>query len=422
VPNSTAWPAPTASAPVDGDVAAPPSKSLTNRALVLAALAGGPSRVRGALRSRDTDLMMAALSAMGTRFEPGGAEGAWLVAPEPLRGAEIEAGLAGTVMRFLPAVAALAQGDVVFDGDEQARSRPLGTLLDALRGLGARIDGEHLPFTVRGQGGLRGGEVRIDASASSQFVTGLLLSAARFDEGVLVRHAGRPVPSAPHIEMTVQMLRRAGVEVEQEPGVWWRVRPGKIEPVDWAIEPDLSNTAPFLAAAAITGGRVRVPGWPRESLQPTGIVERLFTLAGCEFEHSDEGVTVQGPDILRGFNADLREVGELVPTLAAMAALAVTPSHFTGIAHLRGHETDRLAALANELDALGGNVAETNDGLIIEPAALSGGLWHTYADHRMATAGAIVGLAIPGVAVENIETTAKTFPGFPAAWEELVAP
>ncbi|MEV6555349.1 3-phosphoshikimate 1-carboxyvinyltransferase [Nocardia sp. NPDC051756] len=418
------WPAPYVDVPVHATVTLPGSKSITNRALILAALADGPSTLSGALRSRDTNLMIAALRALGTSIE--GEADTLTVTPAPLQGGTVDCGLAGTVMRFLPSVAALAAGDVAFDGDAQARVRPLSTILDALRTLGADIDGDALPFTVHGKGALRGGTVTIDASGSSQFVSGLLLSAARFDEGLVVHHDGKALPSMPHIEMTVEMLRRADVQVQapehSKLAQTWQVAPGPIRAVDWEVEPDLSNATPFLAAAAVTGGEVKIPHWPRLTTQPGDVIREILVRMGAEARVFDGVLTVHGPDRLAGIDIDLHDVGELTPTVAALAALADSPSHLRGIAHLRGHETDRLAALSTEINRLGGKVTETEDGLEIEPAELHSGRWHSYADHRMATAGAILGLRVPGIEIEDIGTTAKTLPNFVALWERMLDP
>ncbi|QKT08111.1 3-phosphoshikimate 1-carboxyvinyltransferase [Gordonia sp. X0973] len=418
----TAWPAPTAVKPVTATVSVPGSKSITNRALVLAALADQPSTIRGALRSRDTDLMLAALVALGTRADVAADDPTRIaVTPGALQGGRVDCGLAGTVMRFLPPVAALADGVVEFDGDEQARGRPLGTILDALTQLGADISGGGLPFTVAGTGSVRGGEVVIDASASSQFVSGLLLSAARFDDGVRVVHRGAPVPSMPHIDMTVDMLAAHGVTVDVSTPDVWQVAPGVIRAHDWVIEPDLSNAAAFLAAAAATGGTVRVPRWPAQTTQPGARFVDILAELGATAQRDDHGVlTVVGSGGLHGIDVDLRAVGELTPTIAALCALADGESRLTGIGHLRGHETDRLAALATEINRLGGDVAELPDGLHIVPRPLHGGRWESYADHRMATAGALIGLCVPEVEVVDIGTTAKTLPDFPRMWAEML--
>ncbi|GGK46032.1 3-phosphoshikimate 1-carboxyvinyltransferase [Nocardia camponoti] len=418
------WPAPYIEVPVNATVTLPGSKSITNRALILSALADGPSTITGALRSRDTDLMIQALRGLGTEIT--GDDTTLDIRPARLSSGAVDCGLAGTIMRFLPPTAALAFGDVAFFGDAEAAHRPLSTILDALRSIGVDIDGDALPFVVHGTGAVRGGTVTIDASGSSQFVSGLLLSAALFEQGITVHHDGKALPSMPHIEMTVEMLRRADVTVDTPAdslsAQTWTVHPGPIRAVDWEIEPDLSNATPFLAAAAVTGGEVSVPMWPRGTTQPGDVIREILVRMGAEARTFDGVLTVRGPEQLAGIDIDLHDVGELTPTVAALAALADSPSHLRGIAHLRGHETDRLAALSTEINRLGGNVAETADGLEIVPAPLHGGQWRTYADHRMATAGAILGLRVPGIEIEDIGTTAKTLPTFVTLWEDMLAP
>nr|WP_176458672.1 3-phosphoshikimate 1-carboxyvinyltransferase [Rhodococcus sp. 15-649-1-2] len=421
----TNWTAPLSTAPVDATVTLPGSKSITNRALIISALAGGQSTVTAALRSRDTDLMIAALQQLGVGITIDPADPTSLtVTPGALRGGSIDCGLAGTVMRFVPPLAALADGVVRFDGDEQARTRPLDTILGALRHLGADVAGDSLPFTVTGSGTLRGGAVDIDASGSSQFVSGLMLSAAAFDDGITIHHTGKPVPSMPHIDMTVEMLRRAGVQVstpaDSGDADTWRVHPGPVDAVSWVVEPDLSNATPFLAAAAVTGGVVRVPNWPSSTTQPGDAIRGILESMGATVTLENGTLEVRGGATSTGVDIDLHDVGELTPTVAALAALADGPSHLRGIAHLRGHETDRLAALVAEIRRLGGNATETDDGLDIAPAALHGGVWRAYADHRMATAGAILGLVVPGVEVDDIGTTAKTLPGFENLWASML--
>ncbi|MFE6871855.1 3-phosphoshikimate 1-carboxyvinyltransferase [Kitasatospora sp. NPDC057692] len=434
----TLWPAPVATTPVDATVTIPGSKSVTNRALVLAALADGPGWVRRPLRSRDSQLMADGLRALGVTVEEqvnndtggtGGGE-AWRVIPAPvLRGpASVDVGNAGTVMRFLPPLAVLADGPVHFDGDPRSHERPQHGVIDALRVLGARIDDDGrgtFPLTVHGTGALDGGTVELDASASSQFVSALLLSGARYNNGVEVRHVGGPVPSLPHIRMTVDMLRLAGVQVDApedggEKDVW-RVTPGALLGRDLVVEPDLSNAAPFFAAALVTGGQVTVRDWPKHTTQPGDQLRDLYTRMGGSCAFTDEGLRFTGTGRIHGIEADLHDVGELTPVIAAVAALADSESHLYGIAHLRLHETDRLAALAKEINGLGGDVSETEDGLRIRPRKLTGGVFHTYEDHRLATAAAVIGLAVPGVQVENVATTAKTLPDFPAMWDELLA-
>ena len=419
------WPAPHPSAPVRATVRVPGSKSLTNRALLLAAIADGPSIVGNALRSRDTELMAAALRVLGADVDTTSDD--WQVGPLPLStraGGDVDCGLAGTVMRFVPPVAALVHGDIRFDGDTHARTRPMGAILDALRVLGVEVDDGargSLPFTVHGAGRVPGGEVSIDASASSQFVSALLLAGARYDAGVVVRHSGPPVPSRPHLDMTVAVLRERGVLLDDsEPDVW-RVSPGAVTALDVTVEPDLSNAAPFLAAAAVTGGEVTVAGWPTTTTQPGAVLPQVLTAMGAESTLDERGLTVRGPERLHGIDLDMRAVGELAPAVAALCALARTPSRLRGLKHIRGHETDRLAALTRELTALGGRVVEHPDGLDIEPAPMQGGRFATYDDHRMAHAGAIIGLRVADVEVENIATTAKTFPGFERVWEAMAS-
>ncbi|WP_327234567.1 3-phosphoshikimate 1-carboxyvinyltransferase [Streptomyces sp. NBC_01317] len=439
------WPAPSARGAVEATVTVPGSKSVTNRGLILASLAAEPGWLRRPLRSRDSLLMAEALRAMGVGIEEtvssssaaAGRDGftgeAWRVIPAGLYGpATVDVGNAGTVMRFLPPVAALADGPVHFDGDPRSYERPLGAVIEALRVLGARIDDEgrgSLPLTVQGGGALDGGSVEIDASSSSQFVSALLLSGARFNQGVEVRHVGSSLPSMPHIRMTVDMLRAVGAQVDEpetggEPNVW-RVSPSALLGRDLTVEPDLSNAQPFLAAALVTGGRVTIPDWPEHTTQPGDALREIFTKMGgsCEWSMTNEGsaLTLTGTGRIHGIDVDLSEVGELTPGIAAVAALADSPSTLRGVAHLRLHETDRLAALTKEINELGGDVTETADGLHIRPRPLHGGVFHTYDDHRMATAGSIIGLVVGGVEIENVGTTAKTLPDFPQMWTDMLA-
>jgi 3-phosphoshikimate 1-carboxyvinyltransferase len=420
------WPAPTSDGPVDAVVAVPGSKSVTNRALLLAALADGPSTLRRPLRSRDTLLMAAALRALGTGIEdlP---DGSWRVTPAAgaLTGdVSVDVGNAGTVMRFLPPVAALAAGAVRFDGDPRSHERPVRALIEALRALGADVDDSgrpgHFPLSVLGRGRLAGGLVEIDSSASSQFVSALLLVGARFERGVEVRHVGDRLPSLPHIQMTVQMLREAGVTVDDDEPERWAVAPGPIRARDLTIEPDLSNAAPFLAAALVTGGRVTVPDWPEHTTQPGARLREIFTQMGARCTLEAAGLTVAGDGGVHGVDLDLSNEAELTPTIAAVAALADSPSRLCGIGHIRLHETDRIAALAKELGGLGADVMEGPDELVISPRPLHGGEFATYEDHRLATAAAVIGLAVEGVLVENVATTAKTLPDFPGRWAAML--
>ncbi|CAN5234932.1 3-phosphoshikimate 1-carboxyvinyltransferase [soil metagenome] len=421
------WAAPSVSSPLNARLSLPGSKSLTNRELVLSAIAASPSTLRAPLLSRDTVLMIEALKSLGTTIAEVRSESPYgpdlRVTPGELSGGtSIDCGLAGTVMRFLPPVAALALGPVAFDGDAAARKRPMRTTVDALRSLGVDVNDDGrgaLPFSLYATGSVHGGELAIDASGSSQFVSGLLLSAPRFDNGLTLRHTGSTLPSLAHIEMTIATLADRGIVVQNpEPGVWI-VPAGPIAGRDVDIEPDLSNAGPFLAAALVVGGSVTITGWPVETTQVGAELVSILTDMGATVEFvptngSTGQLTVTGNGAIHGIRLD--NASELAPTIAALAALADSETVLTGIAHLRGHETDRLAALATEINALGGDVTETDDGLIIRPKPLHGGLWHSYEDHRMATAGAIIGLAVPGVEVDDIATTAKTLPQFVELW------
>lgn len=417
---STSYSAPT-SAGFVATVELPGSKSLTNRELVLSALANEPSELIDPLVSRDTRLMIEALTKLGTTFEHLGNR--LIVTPGKAAGdATIDCGLAGTVMRFVPPMAALALGRIEFDGDAAARRRPMITTIESLERLGVEVEYERkaLPFAVIGEGAVPGGQLEIDASASSQFVSGLLLSAPRFSHGLTLTHSGAMLPSMPHIEMTLETLRARGVSAEQTSAASWRVEPGVIGGRSVQIEPDLSNAGPFLAAALVTGGEVSIPNWPKSTTQVGAQFANLLSQMGADVTHESGKLTVKGTGSIRGIEADLSEAGELTPTIAAIAALASSPSRLTGIAHLRGHETDRIAALVAEINGLGGVASELEDGIAISPANLSGGTWHSYEDHRMATAGAIIGLRVAGVTVDDIATTSKTLPDFVGLWETML--
>jgi 3-phosphoshikimate 1-carboxyvinyltransferase len=415
------WEAPFATSPVTARVLVPGSKSITNRALLLAALADGPSTLSRPLAARDTSLMTAALSSLGVELQDTATS--VRVSPQQLRGpASIDCGLAGTVMRFVPPVAALATGRVDFDGDPRARERPIGEMLRALETLGVAVpaSASTLPFAIDGTGVVEGGVVTLDASASSQFVSALLLAGARYRRGVDVRHEGKTMPSAPHVVMTVDMLRARGVAVDDSEPDRWVVSPGPIAAVDVEVEPDLSNAAAFLAAAAVTGGSVTIDGWPSSTTQPGDSARSILQLMGATVTLASGALTVTGPERLEGVDIDLHDIGELTPVVAALAATASSTSHLRGVAHLRGHETDRLAALATELGRLGCDVAETEDGLRIRPTRMRAALFHTYADHRMAQAAAVLGLVVPGLRLDDVTTTAKTHPDFVSAWQAML--
>ena len=418
------WPAPfRGRTPVHAQVRIPGSKSVTNRALILASLATSPSTIRKPLISRDSELMSAGLSALGISIT--GSDEAWQITPAPLRGpARVDVGNAGTVMRFLPPLAAFAQGDISFDGDPRSYERPLGPVIKALEELGIEIEhgGRYsLPMVIKARGKVKGGALTIDASASSQFLSALLLVAPSMEEGITVTHRGGALPSMPHIEMTVAMLRDFGADVTVDPAAQtWSVKAGVLHGKDLVIEPDLSNASPFLSIAMVCGGSITISDWPRATTQPGDQLRDIFTQMGATVELNDDGLTLTGGSSIHGIDIDLHDVGELTPSIAALAALADSPSHLRGIGHLRLHETDRLAALTREINSLGGNVVEEETALHITPAPLHAGVFHTYEDHRLATAGAVIGLVTPGIEVENVATTRKTLPDFPGLWNSLV--
>lgn len=443
----------------------PGSKSLTNRYLLLAALADSLSYLRAPLHSRDSALMIEALRQLGAGIElvptdsPFGPD----VKVTPLNFAQpgsaqavsIECGLAGTVMRFVPALAALLPGEFAFDGDPHARQRPMGPVLEGLRQLGVQVECEQgenaLPFVLHSPG-LASAEgvseapvVRIDASTSSQFVSALLLMAPRLPHGMVLVHEGSSVPSIPHIQMTVEALRQMGIRVQEhypnqaneaEGGEYrWTVHPGSFPGFEMTIEPDLSNAGPFLAAAVVTGESVTIPHWPAPAADSSAgttqvgdMWRELLPALGAQVRYAEGRLTVTGPAQLPegDFSFDLSAGGELAPTMAAACAFVKGRVELTGIAHLRGHETDRLAALAAEINRLGGTAHDTADSLVIEapiPATAEAApvLARTYDDHRMATFAAIIGLRRPNVVVQNVATVAKTMPEFTAMWEDMLA-
>ena len=415
-----------ASKPISATVTIPGSKSATNRALILAALATTPSRIRKPLSSRDTDLMVKGLQSLGCKIEQIKTDQGfdYQVIPGKLTGpTQIDVGNAGTVMRFLPPIAALATGLIHFDGDERSHQRPIGPVLSALEQLGVSVEHNNkykLPITINGAGKIKGGTVEIDASASSQFVSALLLVAPATQEGITIKNIGPSLPSAPHIEMTIQMLEKFGATVQRTASSW-SVTPCQLIGQDLVIEPDLSNAAPFMAAAMICGGSVQVSDWPLSTTQPGDQLRSIFTKMGAKVELNASGLTITGSGKIDGIDIDLGDVGELTPSIAAIASLATTPSALRGISHLRLHETDRLAALANEINNLGGSVIEGPGDLVIKPGKMNASqIWRSYEDHRMATAGAIIGLAVEGVIVENIETTQKTLSNFPGMWQGML--
>jgi 3-phosphoshikimate 1-carboxyvinyltransferase len=421
------WNAPNRTNPITARVRIPGSKSLTNRWLIMAALSEGECRINHPLQARDTLLMAQALSALGSSVEI--QDEAFVVTPgrtsEPV---QVDCGLAGTVMRFVPPVAALSSSNIRFDGDPHARIRPMKQIISALRDLDVDVDDDGrgtLPFTVAGKGFVTGGTVTIDASASSQFVSALLLAGCRYDAGVTVTHSGAALPSMPHIDMSVEILRELGIQVDVDvkdsTNASWQVHPGVPRTFNVTVEPDLSNAAPFLAAALVCGGSVTIPDWPTQTTQAGDALINLLPQLGAIVVRDGKDLVVTGGSEISGIDVDLHEVGELTPVIAALCALASGESTLRGIAHLRGHETDRLTALVTEINKLGGNASETADGIHIKPAQLHGGKFATYSDHRMAMAGAVLGLAVSDLVIEDIATTSKTLPNFADMWQEMIS-
>jgi 3-phosphoshikimate 1-carboxyvinyltransferase len=431
---------PVANKALDHTLSLPGSKSLTNRELVLAALSDGPTTLHAPLHARDTALMVSALQRLGATIEPVSGLGAFgpdlsvtplgvsdeTPSPAPI---EVDCGLAGTVMRFVPPLALLQSRPVRFLGDKQAESRPMGPIIDALRQLGHEVEDEgrgSLPFTLTPRAGIpdHRPRVAIDASGSSQFVSGLLLAAPRLPSGLTIEHTGDTLPSIPHIDMTVSVLAERGVVVGRPQPHIFDVAPQTIRARSVTIEPDLSNAAPFLAAAVVAGGAVTVDHWPDHTTQVGALVPRLLEHFGASVAHRGNRVTVSAQGIASGplpaVTLDLHDAGELAPTFIALSVFCDGPSTFSGIAHLRGHETDRITALVANIRALGGVAEETSDGIRVTPTALSGGVWRAWGDHRMATSGALIGLAVPSVIVDDIGQTHKTLPEFTELWQTMV--
>ncbi|MFC4336690.1 3-phosphoshikimate 1-carboxyvinyltransferase [Salininema proteolyticum] len=421
-PQKRAWTAPHREQPLDAVVSIPGSKSQTARALVLAALADGPSTLVRPLNSRDTVLMAQALESLGVEVDTSDPE-RWTVVPGELRSdAAVDCGLAGTVMRFLPPVAALAPGRVSFDGDEAAYKRPVKPVLEALKALGVAIEDEGrgaLPFSVEGTGSVKGGAVSIDASASSQFVTALLLAAPRFEQGLELTHVGGEIPSRPYLDMAVGMLREAGVTVDDSVPDRWKVEPGPVAAREWVVEPDLQNAAPFALAPLVVGGRVTVTGWPRETTQAGDHLREVIGELGGRTEWSRGGLTVVAQPMNANSRFDLSDASEITPTLAALAAVTKGHMEIRGVEHIRGHETDRIDAMVTELRKIGATVEEHADGLTVIPGLLSASVFETYDDHRIAHAAVLAGLAVRGIELSDVACTSKTWPEFPEVWEEF---
>jgi len=427
-PAQGAYAAPGAAGAVHATLTIPGSKSLTNRELIIAAIADGPGRLKAPLHSDDSLRMIEALRALGVGVEEADGEGEFgpdlVVTPAPLRGGNtVNCGQAGTVMRFIAPLAGLATQDVHLTAHENALHRPMGAMITALRDLGVDVDDEgtwSLPFTIRGHGRIRGGRIEIDASASSQFVSGLLLAAPRFDVGLHLIHTGEHLPSLPHIDMTIESLSRRGIRIERPAAGEWLVEAGVPRAKEIAIEPDLSNAAPFLAAAMVTGGEVSITGWPLHSTQPGALLPDILQAMGAHVSRHAGNLTVRAGESIRGLDLDLSAASELSPTIVGLATFADAPTTIRGIGHIRMHETDRIAALIGNLTALGGEVEELSDGVRIIPRPLHGGKWSAHHDHRIATTGALIGARVAGVEIDDIGTTAKTLPEFTVLWERML--
>lgn len=417
------WHAPTINGAINSTLEIPGSKSATNRAFVLAALGDKNSIITNPLFARDTNLMLEALEKLGCNVVK--KSNSVEISPMKKGHSEIsiDVGLAGTVMRFVPPLAALSSGTSHFDGDERARNRPMKTLIESLKKLNVKVIDNHqgkLPFSIISDGQITGGEIEIDASESSQFISALMLVGAKFNNGLTIRHVGQNLPSLPHIEMTIEMLKEVGVKTNQINATTWRIDNQTINSKNWVVEPDLSNAGPFLAAAMVTKGEIKINDWPLQTTQAGNSWIEILSLMGANIQLNSKQLILKNDSEIKGINYNLNDVGELTPVLVAISLFANSKSEFTGISHLRGHETDRLAALVENITAIGGDAKETEDGLIINPKQLHGGVWKAFDDHRMATAGAVIGLKVKDIYVDDIATTSKTLPNFEEMWNKMV--
>jgi 3-phosphoshikimate 1-carboxyvinyltransferase len=417
-----------ASGPVSAAVRVPGSKSITNRALILAALAKARDgcRLTGALRSEDTEVMIASLRKLGFRVEEDWTASRLLVSghshrliPEP--NADLFVANSGTSMRFLAALVALGHGEFRLDGVARMRERPIEDLLAALRQLGADAASELgngcPPIRVRARG-LTGGTIEMRANLSSQFLSAILMAGPFTRDGIEVRLVG-PLVSEPYIAMTLRMLRSWGAHVEQPAADRYLVSAGlERELSEYTIEPDASAASYFFAIPAILGGRITVLDLPEESLQGDLRFVDALEQMGCRVKSCSSGVTVHGGP-LRGIDIDMNAISDTVMTLGAVACFAEGPTTIRDVAHIRHKETDRLAALATELRKVGAQVDEFADGLTITPGPTRGAIIDTYNDHRMAMSLALVGLRTPGVVIRDPGCVAKTYPGFWRDWQAL---
>ena len=413
--------------PVDAEVRVPGSKSVTNRALLVAALADGLSVIKNPLFSDDPYYLMDALVRLGFDVRVDGEAGevrvGGLGGEIPHGDVEVFVGNAGTVARFLPPALALGPGPYTVDGVPRMRERPIRDLVDAMRRLGAAVDYTHedgrFPLLVRG-GGLEGGETPVQGAGSSQFVSGLLMAAPYARRTVNLDVRGRE--RWPYVGITVEVMRHFGVEVGVSEGFRsLTVGPGVYRAREFEVEPDASAASYFMALAAVTGGRVRVPGLGSRSSQGDLRFAEVLGRMGCEVDLGEDAVEVRGPGRLRGVEVDMGAFSDTMMTLAAIAPFASTPTTITNVGHARHQETDRISAVATELGRLGVEVEEGRDGVRILPGPLRPAVIETYGDHRVAMAFAVAGLAAksPVVTIRDPGCVTKTFPGYFDALESL---
>ena len=411
-----------ATGPLDATVEVPGSKSLTNRALVAAGLARGPSTITGALQADDTEAMVGCLCSLGidvladwdaAEVTVTGCDG-----EPPSTDAELDARLSGTTSRFVLPVAALGSGRYTVDGAPPLRQRPFGPTVAALRDLGAHVDEPGgpglLPLVVSG-GPVAGGEVSLPGDASSQFVSGLLLAAPAMRDGLVV-HVPTALVSQPYVDMTVEVMRAFGAVVDRPADATWIVAPTGYDGIRYAVEPDASAASYCFAAAAICGGSVTVPGLTRSSNQGDVAFVDVLERMGAEVTHGADHLTVTGTGELRGIELDMADLSDTAQTLAAVAVFADGPTRVTGIGFIRAKETDRIGAVVTELQRCGIDAEEEADGFVVHPGEPRPAVVQTYDDHRMAMSFALLGLRVDGIEIADPDVVGKTFPRY---WETI---
>ncbi len=405
--------------PVDATVRVPGSKSLTNRALLVAALADGDSTIKNPLLSDDSYWLLEALVRLGFAVEADRAGGVATIQGRagtiPEREVDLFVGNAGTVARFLPPALSLGTGPYRVDGVSRMRERPVGDLVEAMRKLGAGVGygGEEgrFPLILDG-GGLQGGDAKVKGSKSSQFLSGLLM-AAPYAAGEVVLEVEGGLVSKPYVGITLEVMSEFGVEVEvREDYGRFAVSPGLYKARDYAIEPDASGASYFMAAAAVTGGRVEIPGLGAGSMQGDMKFAEVLAEMGCDTQTRAESIAVRGPERLRGVEVDMNAFSDTMITLAAIAPFAAGPTIINNVEHTRHQETDRISAVVTELRRLGVRAEEWRDGLRIEPGPAHPALVRTYGDHRIAMAFAVTGLVTPGIRIQDPGCVTKTFPDY----------